>query len=353
MKRILLRSIWLFVLLPACISYSQESGLADASKKLGASFYPPPGKVLHIAGQTGEDFADYVDAVTENGTRCGLPAGVAFYTSLYRTGFKTPHANRPGDTHQDLTSVLKHYKNLAPQISIWADEEELARINSGEQDEHIRKFAELLSSYKRPIFLRFAGECDDGRYKDPEAYKKAYRYVVDSFVKHGVTNVSYIWQSIALKPTYQNRDPLDWYPGDAYVNWIGISFYQIDEEGYYPDHNRARILEIAREKDLPIMIVEASAIRWTPRQKQLTGQAYWDYWYKPFFEFIENNPEVKGFSIANADWDSQKQFEHMKWGDCRLKADPLVLNNWRQKMHDNRYLHSYQNLYPLLGFQEK
>lgn len=342
---------WLIILSPLCIGYGQDVDHTDDLKKLGANFYPPPGKVLHMAGQSREDFADYLNVVTENGKHFGLPAGVAFYSSLYRTGFKTPRANRPGDNHQDLTSVLEHYKILIPQISIWADAEELARINSGQQDEHIRRLAQLLSSYERPIYLRFGGECDDGRYKDPEAYKKAYRRIVDLLVEHGVQNVSYIWHSIALKPTHQNRDPLDWYPGDAYVSWIGISFFQVGKEGYYDDHNRDRILQIAREKQLPVMIVEASAVRWTPREKQLTGQAYWDYWYKPFFELIEQNPEVKAFSIINADWDSQKQFERFTWGNCQLKADPVILENWRNKMRDSRYLHSHENLYAILGYQ--
>lgn len=333
------------------LTYGQGVGGVDTDVKHGADFYPPPGKVLHIAGQTREAFADYLETVTESGVRCGLPAGVSFYSSLYRTGFNTPHANVPGDDHQDLTRVLKHYEVLIPQISVWADEQELNRVNSGQQDENIRLFARQLSSYKRPIYLRIAGEFDDGRYKDPEAYRQAYRHIVDLFVELGVRNVSYVWHSIGMKPTYQNRDPLDWYPGDAYVNWIGISVFQIGKEGYYPDHNRGRIVEIAREKGLPLMIVESSAIRQAPRQRQLSGKDYWDYWYRPYFEFIENNPEVRGLSIINTDWDSQQQFERYGWGDCRLQADPVVLKNWRGKMRDSRYLHSHKGLYQLLGFR--
>lgn len=351
MKNRAIHCCWLLVLLPVGVGCGGELGGATNLKKHGANFYPPPGRILHVAGQTREAFADYIEKVTEHGTRCGLPAGVSFYSSLYRTGFKTPHANRPGDDHQDLTAVLAHYDRLIPQISIWADEAELARINSGEQDDNIRRFARLLSSHQRPIYLRIAGEFDDGRYKDPGAYQRAYRHIVDGLVAHGVDNVSYVWHSIGLKPTYQNRDPMDWYPGDAYVNWIGLSIYQIGKEGYYPDHNRERVLEIAREKKLPLMVVEASAIRKTPGQKKFTGQAYWDYWYQPYFAFIERNPEVRGLGIINTDWDSQKQFKRFDWGDARLHRDPVVLENWRRKMRDPRYLHSQKGLYGLLGDQ--
>ena len=341
---------FLMLLLLTCTLDAQMFA-SEFNKRYGENFYPPPGKILHMAGQTREGFADYVEHVTEDGKQCDLPAGVAFYSSLYRTGFKTPHANLPGDDHQDLSNVLSRYEHLIPQISIWADEQELVQIALGQQDENIEKVAKLLISYQRPIYLRFAGECDDGRYKDPEAYKKAYRHVVDLFVAHGVKNVSYVWQSIGLKPTFQDRDPLDWYPGDAYVNWIGISFYQIDKEGYYPDHNRDRVLEIAREKKLPIMIVESSAIRKTAGQKKLTGQAYWNYWYKPYFEFIERNSEVRGFSIIDTNWDSQQQFKRFDWGDARLEEDPVVLEHWRNQLQDPRYLHSQENLYELLGYR--
>ena len=95
------------------------------------------------------------------------------------------------------------------------------------------------------------------------------------------------------------------------------------------------------------MIVESSVIRTTDSQQAQVGQ---DYWYAPYFSFIENNPEVRAFSIINADWDSQQQFSRFGWGDCRIQAYPIILQNWRAKISEDPFLHSNAQLYEQLGF---
>src|SRR5690606_9812149 len=61
-----------------------------------------PGSVLLIAGQAREEFRDYLVNVTGQGRHAPRPVGAAFYTSLNLTGLRSPHANEPGDHHQDM-----------------------------------------------------------------------------------------------------------------------------------------------------------------------------------------------------------------------------------------------------------
>jgi hypothetical protein len=104
-------------------------------------------------------------------------------------------------------------------------------------------------------------------------------------------------------------------------------------------------MQFARDKGKPVLIAEASAIRYTRRQKTLEGQAYWDYWYNPFFEFIEANPEIKAVSIIHVNWDSQQQHRPLDWGDCRLDTDPVVLAQWRRKANESYWLPADGDLY--------
>ncbi|MHC4983420.1 MAG: glycosyl hydrolase [Planctomycetota bacterium] len=320
------------------------------TKRHGRGFYPPKGKVLHIAGQTREDFADYVEHVSLNGRAFSLPAGAAFYTNLRLDGVHAPACLTKGDNHQDLQYLADKYANMVLQIALYLHFSQLDPVAKGEQDTPIEALAEALKALKRPVYLRIGYEFDapDHRY-EPRAYRDAYRRIVERVEESGVTNVSYVWHSYAMRPTHGDHDPLAWYPGDAYVNWVGISFFQVSSEGWFEGPNRQRLLAVARAKNLPVMICESSPVRFTAKQEQYTHQAYWDYWFKPYFDFIETNSCVRAFSIINCDWDSFSMTRNSNLGNCRISSDPAALRRWRKKMQEKRYIHSDPRLYELLS----
>ena len=295
--------------------------------------------VLMIAGQSREEFSSYINKVCGKGKHCQLPAGATFYTSLAMTGFESPHANAPGDHHQDLWYLTHTYQPLEIQIGLWLSAGQLAAIDAGRYSENIDRLAKKLGRLNRTVYLRIGYEFDGphNRYK-PADFIKAYRRIADRMRRE--KNVRLVWHSYAMNPTYQGHDVMEWYPGDDYVDWLAVSFFQAGEDGYHAGPNRARILQIAREKAKPVMVAEASAIRYTAKQKKLTGVDYWNYWYKPFFTFIEENDEIKAVSMINVNWDSQQQHAILEWGDARIEADPYVLTHWRKKMQEKYWLFS-------------
>jgi hypothetical protein len=298
------------------------------------SFAPPKGKVLYMAGQDRESISEYTHRVCKEGRACPLPAGLAFYTNLALTGVFSPHANEQGDNHQDLQFILRQSKTTALQIGLYLNANELAPVANGDFDSSIARLAKVLRDTNRIVFLRIGYEFDGPHNAyAPALYRAAYRHIVDRIRVAKLTNVAYVWHSQARNETFEGRDIMEWYPGDGYVDWIGISYF-FDEPAA-----RDRVVKIARLKRLPVMICEASAIRPDPRSRSLKGQPYWDYWYKPFFEFIENTPEVRAFSIIHCNWDNQKQWIKLGWGDTRLTSDPVVLQNWREKMKSSRFIH--------------
>ncbi len=304
----------------------------------GEAFLPPEGKCLHIAGQSREDFDSYVTAVCGQGAGCPPPAGAALYTNLDLDGLLGPFALAEGDPHQDLPYLLKAYPNVALQVGLYLHAAQLAEVGDGKHDARIGELARALGATQRPVYLRIGYEFDgEHHHYDPGAYKTAYRRIVGGIRKAGVANVAYVWHSIAVRPTFGRRDPLDWWPGDDCVDWVGISFFLVDEvPGLAPD--RQRLVEIAREKKLPVMICEASAVRATPAQKRLQGEAYWDFWYKPFFTFLETTPEVRAFSIIHCDWDRLSVSRALQWGPCLLDRDPVVLERWRKEMRRGKFV---------------
>ena len=61
---------------------------------------------------------------------------------------------------------------------------------------------------------------------DPQLYIKAYRHVHDLFVAQGATKVLWVWCiNVDNVPSESWNQPGVLYPGDAYVDWIGLDGY--------------------------------------------------------------------------------------------------------------------------------
>lgn len=117
-------------------------------------------------------------------------------------------------------------------------------VLSGAYDSYIEACANRLSigvNAGKPIIIRLMHEMNlvdspwwagksfnqkaDGT-GDTEKFKQVWRYLVDRFRAEGAVNVQWLWA-----PNYASNPADDWndmhryYPGDAYVDWVGLSGY--------------------------------------------------------------------------------------------------------------------------------
>jgi hypothetical protein len=107
-------------------------------------------------------------------------------------------------------------------------------ITNGSQDAWIARQARTVAAYNRPVFLRWAWEMNGDWYpwggpsngNDPAAFVKAWRHVHQIFSREGADSVGWVWN-----PNYRSHPGQPWndydnyYPGDDYVDWVGISGY--------------------------------------------------------------------------------------------------------------------------------
>ena len=101
----------------------------------------------------------------------------------------------------------------------------LRRIIDGRHDVLIRRWARVLAAYGGPVKLRFAHEMNGNWYPWSEAangnhsgdFAKAWRHTWRIFRRAGATNVEWVWSPVALDMESGQ------YPGDAYVDRIGLS----------------------------------------------------------------------------------------------------------------------------------
>ncbi len=97
-----------------------------------------------------------------------------------------------------------------------------SQIASGQQDAQIDREAAALKAFGQPIMVAFQVEPEQpafAAFGTAADYVAAWQHLHQRFAADGVTNVVWVWDVEGdvydHGSTYQ-----DWYPGDAYVDWI-------------------------------------------------------------------------------------------------------------------------------------
>lgn len=91
-------------------------------------------------------------------------------------------------------------------------------------DDYLRRFMSEAAKLDHPVILRFAGEMNGEwtpYHGDPQAYIEAFRTVYRASRK--APKVAMLWCPNAVPQSSIE----DYYPGDDYVDWIGVNFYSV------------------------------------------------------------------------------------------------------------------------------
>ncbi len=115
----------------------------------------------------------------------------------------------------------------------------LDSILRGDDDAMIRARADAVRDFGSPLFLRWAWEMngnwspydgthasDPGSTDGPSRYVRAWRHIHDIFVQEGARNAVWVWCPNASDvPAQPWNHWTNYYPGDAYVDWVGLDAY--------------------------------------------------------------------------------------------------------------------------------
>lgn len=325
-----MNKLWFKCLIAVASVLLLTSEASSNPSRKNTPFIPPKGKVLLIIGQHKEAIDTYVKELEH------VPAGFIVYTSVQRAeGIYEAFDHGGGVQH--LQYAVEKYPNTVIQVGLYMVDV-LEAIVRGNYDNNLQKIGTWIKNTNRPVYLRIGYEFDGPHnHYDPKLYIAAYHYIVEIFRKMKIKNVSYVWHSYA---SHVERPPMDWYPGDEYVDWVAISYF------YPVQKHLDRIIKIAKEHNKPLMIAEA-----TPSG---IGTMYADYalerWYEPFFEFIAANG-IRAVSYINCDWDALPMWTKQGWKDSRVEMNPLIKEHWLKETQKEKYLKSSPELYSLLGFK--
>ncbi len=146
----------------------------------------------------------------------------------------------------------------------------LSQIAAGDYDGYIRQFATAVKAFGHPVMLSFAHEMNGTWYPwgrshaTPAQFIAAWRRIHTLFSRQGVTNVTWSWD-----PSHTGGPASQWWPGPAYVNWIGIDGY-LRPGQTFAEIFAQQLANIRSVTQQPIFIAETAVAPSAGQARQIT-----------------------------------------------------------------------------------
>lgn len=226
---------------------------------------------------------------------------------------------------------------------LWKDKEKikLDNINAGEWDPYIREWAQDIKAWGKPVFIRWGHEfniegypwCIVNNGKDPKKYVAAFRRVRNIFKKEGADNALFVWTPMndSWPKEFWNDMNLA-YPGDEYVDWIGLDGYNWGTTQTWSSWQSFRELfrDTARQMwrkhpTKPIMIAEmGSSDKGGDKAK----------WIEEMLQDLKRMPYIK-----SVNW-----FDEKKEADWRIESDAKTFAAFKKVINDPYFISSSSSL---------
>lgn len=146
----------------------------------------------------------------------------------------------------------------------------VAAIAAGQYDGYFRSFADQARAFGHPILIGFGHEMNGTWYPwgaghvRPTTFITAWRRIVRIFNEQGASNVKWLWTINVLGGHV--TAPAEWWPGAAYVTWVGIDGYYYVPSDTFESVYSAAIEAVRHLTGKPILLSEVGV-------GQLAGQA--------------------------------------------------------------------------------
>ncbi|MEL7656221.1 MAG: glycosyl hydrolase, partial [Bacillota bacterium] len=185
-------------------------------------------------------------------------------------------------------------------------------VLDGKYDIYLKNYANEVVKYGEPILFRLGNEMNGDwcvysshhTSKDTEIFKAFYRYIYQIFADEGAENVIWVWNPNGKAfPDFKWNDELCYYPGDEYVDVIGMTSYNTGT--YYEGETWTEfdsVYDSLYEKyidryEKPLMITEFSS-------SSVGGNK--EAWVSNMFRHIDRYDRIKvAVWWDGCDWDAE------------------------------------------------
>jgi len=155
---------------------------------------------------------------------------------------------------------------ILPLLQINPRRESLAAIAAGRYDPYLRQFAAEVRALRAPVALSFAHEMNGSWYPwgflhvQPETFVAAWRHVHDVLRAAGARRAIWVWTVAHTAPQagrlFAPVGP--YWPGAAYVNWVGLDIYYSNPKTTFRTAFMPTIGAVRRFTSNPILLSETA-----------------------------------------------------------------------------------------------
>lgn len=327
----------------------------------------------YLMENDGQDFAEnikltqaiirHLSIKPEIYVACDEPADVPYYGAKheprygtffgkcaeFEEGYETGHLIYVQFFNETISSF--HY--LFPDEPVYTmvawnvpneNKADLDRVNSGSWDDYIISDLKFLSTLEHKILLRFGAEVNcwdmpaDKAQRDEyiESFKNAFRRI-SSLAKEYAPNVAMVYSPNDVSNMYVT--PEDFYPGDEYVDWVGMSSYSVlSNAASGKSGDRVDALYFRGLFDNPIAKIREIVDAFGDRKPILISECGFAYAeegqsvqhatekLREFYTYVNMvYPQVKGILYFNANFERR-----YKLSEC-----PELLDTFRNTIREN------------------
>jgi hypothetical protein len=224
----------------------------------------------------------------------------------------------------DASGVRNAWADGAMTLMSWEPfDTTVADIAAGKSDAYIKEYATAVRKLNLPVVIDFADEFN-GQWEKwgtdhvtPEQYVAAWRHIHQTFIDIGASNVIWAWSPNIINPVPDVKLK-PYYPGDAYVDWVGlIGYFTLGESNAFDSVFGPTRDQVRTFTKKPMLLLETASMPGERRRADIHN----------LFTGVEADDNMIGFI-----W-----FNHRKRADWRLEASPLALQEFKRLAADDRF----------------
>jgi mannan endo-1,4-beta-mannosidase len=211
----------------------------------------PTGQIRYLGVYGRGDIGSYAWA-TAFTTATGVRPDVLMFYSSWQEPFQASFA----------TMAAQH--GALPLVQINPFGVSLAAIAAGQYDGYLDAYAAAVRAYRRPVILSFGHEMNGDwyswgyRHTSPAVFVAAWRHIVTLFRALGARNVTWLWTVNIIDTLGGIASPAQWWPGSAYVTWVGLDGYYYTPSSTFAPLFGPTITAVRELTRDPILIAETS-----------------------------------------------------------------------------------------------
>jgi mannan endo-1,4-beta-mannosidase len=155
-----------------------------------------------------------------------------------------------------------HSHHMIPYVQIDPKYASMADIAAGTYDGYLRTYADSVRTYAHSVVIGFGHEMNAPWYSwgyrnvKPATFVAAWRHIVTLFKQEGAENVTWLW---TINQDSKGTGPIAWWwPGQAYVTWVGIDGYYFRKSDYFNNVFGHTINQVRKFTKKPVLLSETA-----------------------------------------------------------------------------------------------